>query len=404
MERLPPLLGIAVILLTATILSEDKRKIDWKTVAMGVGIQFVLAILILKTPLAGPLFNLVHNFFTALLSYSDKGASMVFGTLADRDKFAFIFFITISTNIIFVSALISILYYLKIMEKIMIFISWPIVKLMRISGAEAISAMANIFMGLTEAPLLVRPFIAKMTRSELLTLMTAGMATIAVGVLVAYVGMGIDGGHLLRASILSALAGVIIAKIMIPEKDTPVTRGSLKISVPHVGNNLIDAISRGARDGLKMSLMIFAMLVAFVALVAMANGALGLVGSWMGFPSLTLELILGHLFAPFAWMLGIPWEECKEVGLLLGKKTILNEFVAYLDFKEQLNTLSPKSVIITTYALCSFANIGSVGILTGVLGEMAPNRLSQITSLGWKSLVGGTMACSMSTCVVALLL
>ena len=270
------------------------------------------------------------------------------------------------------------------------------------SGTESLAAAANIFAGQTEAPLVVKPYIAGMTRSELLCLMTGGMATVAGGVLAAYVGFGIDAGHLLAASVMSAPAALVCAKLLIPETEVSDTAGNVKADLKTSYTNVIDAAASGASDGLKLALNVGAMLLAFIALIAMINGLLTTVGGWFGFPGLTLEFMMGYAFAPIAFLMGVPTADLLPVGSLLGKKLILNEFVAYLDLKEMMAILSPRSVVLATYALCGFANFSSIAIQVGGIGVLAPERRKDLAELGLRSLLGGTLACLMTACVAGL--
>jgi len=278
------------------------------------------------------------------------------------------------------------------------------VVVMGTSGAESLSAAANIFAGQTEAPLVVKPFISKMTRSELLALMTGGMATVAGGVLAAYVGFGIDAAHLLAASVMSAPAALVCAKILLPETEEPMTKGVVKAEIEERSENLVDAAAMGASDGLQLALNVGAMLLAFIALIAMVNGVLGWFGGLLDHPELSLELITGYVLAPVAFMLGVPWNDCQVVGSLLGKKLILNEFVAYLDLTKQMATMSPRAVAISTYALCGFANFSSIAIQVGGIGVLAPDRRKDLASLGIKSLIAGTVACLMTACIAGMFL
>jgi len=271
------------------------------------------------------------------------------------------------------------------------------------SGAESLAAAANIFAGQTEAPLVVKPFVDKMTRSELMALMTGGMATVAGGVLAAYVGLGIDAGHLLAASVMSAPAALVCAKIMVPETENSLSQGVVKMSFEKNSANVIDAAARGAGEGLSLALNVGAMLLAFIALIAMLNGLLSTVGGLFDYSELSLELISGYLFSPVAFIMGVPWSEANAVGALLGKKLVINEFVAYLDLQKQLSTLSPKSVVISTYALCGFANFSSIAIQLGGIGSIAPSRRSDLAKLGVKCLIGGTLACFMTASIAGFL-
>ncbi len=405
MERLISLVGLLAMVGFAFLLSGDKKKINWKTVVSGVLLQVVLGLLILKTDTGQAIFEGARGFFAGILAYTNQGSSFVFGSLADSKRVGFVIFTMVLPTIIFTSSLMSILYHLGVMQVVIKGTAWLMVRVMGTSGAESLAAAANIFAGQTEAPLMVKPFIEKMTRSELMALMTGGMATVAGGVLAAYVGMGIDGGHLLAASVMSAPAALVCAKLMVPEREESTTQGEVKIELKKTTANLIDAAATGAGEGLKLAINVGAMLLAFIALIALMNGVLGWLGGFFGYPQLSMELITGYLFSPLAFLMGIPWEDSVPVGVLLGKKLILNEFVAYLDLKQltQAKVISERSIIISTYALCGFANFASIAIQIGGIGTIAPGRRKELALLGIKSLIGGTLACLMTACIAGLL-
>ncbi len=382
--------------------SSHRKKINWKTVISGLFLQIFLGLIILKTSVGKTVFEGARSFFTGILSYTNEGSEFIFGSLMNTGKFGFIFFVMVLPTIIFMSSLMSILYHLGVMQIIIKATAKVMVKVMGTSGAESLSAAANIFAGQTEAPLVVKPFIGKMTRSELMALMTGGMATVAGGVLAAYVGMGIDAGHLLAASVMSAPAALVCAKILIPEVEESSTKGEVSLDLPKTTANLIDAAATGAGDGLKLALNVGGMLLAFIALIALFNGALGWVGALVGYPELSLELITGYLFAPFAFLMGVPSEDILNVGTLLGKKLIINEFVAYLDLQQMIPQLKERSVVISTYALCGFANFSSIAIQVGGIGTIAPERRQDLAKLGMYSLLGGTLACFMTACIAGL--
>lgn len=402
MERLISFCGLFILLGFCFLCSKDRKSINWRTVGSGVLLQFCLGFLILKTPFGASFFEGARELVQGVLNYTNEGARFIFGDLVDPTKFGFLFFTMVLPTIIFTSSLMSILYHLGVMQFVIKLVAKVMVIVMGTSGAESLAAAANIFAGQTEAPLVVKPFINSMTRSELLSLMTGGMATVAGGVLAAYVGMGIDAGHLLAASVMSAPAALVCAKIFIPEKEKPITQGEVKLENPEKYTNLIEAASTGAADGLKLSLNVAAMLLAFIALIALLNGVLSYIGSFMGFESLSLELITGYLFAPISWILGVPWQDSVMVGSLLGKKVILNEFVAYLDLKEMMSELQPRSIVIATYALCGFANFSSIAIQLGGVGTIAPKRSSELAELGIPSLIAGTVACLMTACIAGI--
>ncbi|MBC96849.1 MAG: NupC/NupG family nucleoside CNT transporter [Halobacteriovoraceae bacterium] len=402
MERLISLIGLLSMLAVGYAFSSHRKKINWKTVISGLFLQIFLGLIILKTSVGKTVFEGARSFFTGILSYTNEGSEFIFGSLMNTGKFGFIFFVMVLPTIIFMSSLMSILYHLGVMQIIIKATAKVMVKVMGTSGAESLSAAANIFAGQTEAPLVVKPFIGKMTRSELMALMTGGMATVAGGVLAAYVGMGIDAGHLLAASVMSAPAALVCAKILIPEVEESSTKGEVSLDLPKTTANLIDAAATGAGDGLKLALNVGGMLLAFIALIALFNGALGWVGALVGYPELSLELITGYLFAPFAFLMGVPSEDILNVGTLLGKKLIINEFVAYLDLQQMIPQLKERSVVISTYALCGFANFSSIAIQVGGIGTIAPERRQDLAKLGMYSLLGGTLACFMTACIAGL--
>lgn len=398
------LVGLFVMFAIAYGLSTNRSKIQWRTVLSGTALQLILGLLILKTDTGQKVFEGARRGFENLLSYTNEGSAFIFGSLIDPTRYGFIFFTMVLPTILFMSALMSVLYHLGFMQIVIKIVARVMMKVMGTSGTESLAAAANIFAGQTEAPLVVKPFIGKMTQSELMALMTGGMATVAGGVLAAYVGFGIDGGHLLAASVMSAPAALVCAKLMVPESEVSLTGGDLKIALEKDTVNIIDAAAKGASEGLKLALNVGAMLLAFIALIAMINGLLGFVGSLVGLEFLSLEWIMGYLFSPLAFLMGVPWVDAHIVGVLLGKKLILNEFVAYLDLKEQMINLSPRSIIISTYALCGFANFSSIAIQVGGIGVLAPERRQDLARLGVKSLIAGTLACFMTACIAGLLI
>lgn len=402
MERFISLIGLVVMIGIAFALSDNRKNIRWKTVGTGIFLQITFGLLILKTSTGQAVFEGAREFFTGILNYTNEGSKFIFGDLTNVPKMGFIFFVMVLPTIIFMSSLMSILYHIGIMQIVIKGTAKIMVKVMGTSGAESLSAAANIFAGQTEAPLVVKPFIDKMTRSELMALMTGGMATVAGGVLAAYVGMGVDAGHLLAASVMSAPAALVCAKLMVPEVESSETEGVVKVELKKTTANIIDAAATGASDGLKLSLNVGAMLLAFIALIALVNGMLSWGGGLFDFPQLSLELITGYLFAPIAFLLGVPWEDCMNVGTLLGKKLIINEFVAYLDLQSLSGKIGERSFVISTYALCGFANFSSIAIQIGGIGTIAPTRRRDLALLGVKSLIGGTLACFMTACVAGI--
>ena len=402
MERVISFIGLLTFLGLAFLLSTDRKKINWRTVLSGVGLQVFLGLIILKTDMGQQFFQGAKNVFTGILSYTNSGSEFIFGSLMDGKKHGFIFFTMVLPTIIFTSSLMSVLYHLGVMQFVIKLFAKAMVVVMGVSGAESLAAAANIFAGQTEAPLVVKPFISKMTRSELLALMTGGMATVAGGVLAAYVGFGIDAAHLLSASVMSAPAALVCAKLMVPETENPTTKGDVKMKIEKTTVNIVDAAAAGAGDGLKLAINVGAMLLSFIALIALFNGLLSWVGGIFNYSELSLELITGYLFSPIAFIMGVPWSDAQVVGSLLGKKLILNEFVAYLDLKNQMTNLSERSVIISTYALCGFANFSSIAIQVGGIGVLAPERRKDLAMLGIKSLIAGTLACLMTACIAGI--
>lgn len=402
MERLISFIGLLVMVFVAFLLSNSKKNINWRTVISGILLQVIFGLIILKTDLGRSVFEGAKMFFVGVLNYTNEGSSFVFGSLTNIPKTGFIFAIMVLPTIIFMSSLMSVLYHLGVMQILIKMVAWVMVRVMGTSGAESLACAANIFAGQTEAPLVIRPYITKMTNSELMALMTGGMATVAGGVLAAYVGMGINAGHLLAASVMSAPAALVCAKLMIPEVETSQTIGKISINIERSTTNIIDAAAHGAAEGLRLALNVAAMLLAFIALIAMINGLLSWIGGLFSFPQLSLELIMGYVFAPVAFIIGVPWQDSYTVGVLLGKKLILNEFVAYLDLQKHLATLSPRAINLSTYALCGFANFASIAIQVGGIGSLAPERRRDFAKLGIKCLIGGTLACLMTACIVGI--
>lgn len=404
MPKLISFIGLLSMIGVAFLFSKDKKNICWRTVLSGVALQLVLGLFILKTDIGRTIFEGARTIFTGFLNYTNEGSRFIFGDLVDSKKFGFIFFTMVLPTILFMSSFMSILYHIGIMQWVIKITAKVMVKVMGTSGAESLAAAANIFAGQTEAPLVIKPFIGRMTRSELLALMTGGMSTVAGGVLAAYVSFGIDAAHLLAASVMSAPAALVCAKLLMPESEESVTKGTVSIQIEKNTANLVDAAASGASEGLKLALNVAAMLLSFIALIALFNGLLGWAGGLAGYPQLSLELITGYLFSPVAWIMGVPWADCMTVGSLLGKKLILNEFVAYLDLAKHLNDLSPRSVVISTYALCGFANFSSIAIQVGGIGALAPERRKDLALLGVRSLIGGTLACLMTACIAGILI
>lgn len=421
LDRFTSLLGLAAFLFLAWVLSLHRRGFPWRIVLSGVGLQLLLALLILKTAPGEAFFQFANTAAAKLLSYADEGAKFVFGPLGRPEVLepalgagnTFIFFVTVTSVIIFISALASFLYHYGILQRAVQAMAWIMQRIMRTSGSESLAAAANIFMGQTEAPLLVKPYLARMTRSELLALMTSGMATIAGSVLAAYVSFGQDAGrmdmagHLITASVLSAPAALLIAKIMLPETEASETAAGASAKVERLSKNGIDALCIGAGDGMRLALNVMAMLIAFVAVVALGNGLL--MGIQSGFGVLNpvrLETLAGWINAPFAWLMGVPWADCTRIGEVLGSRIVLNEFVGYLSLAElqKSGAIADRSFTLATYALCGFANFSSIAIQIGGIGSLAPERRGDLASLGLRAMLGGLLACYTTAAIVGLLI
>jgi CNT family concentrative nucleoside transporter len=422
MDYFRALIGIIVLLALATLFSTGRKEIDWRLVGIGVSLQILFGLLITKVDAVARGFDKVSQIFVTFLSFSSDGATFLFGDLA-TDSFGFIFAFQVLPTIIFFSTITAGLYYLGILQKVVYGIAWVMARTMRLSGSESLSAAGNIFLGQTEAPLLVRPFVANMTRSELMCLMTGGMATIAGGVLAGYVAfLGGDdpvqqakyASYLLSASIMNAPAAIVFSKIIIPEKHPEKIDRELKVNTEKLGVNLIDALSNGASEGLKLALNVGGMLLAFIAVIAAVNffledfvgditGLNGLVAGWTdgAFSGFSLQFLLGLVFQVLAFVMGVEWSEALAVGSLLGQKTVINEFVAYLGLAElkEAGALSPKSIVIATYALCGFSNFSSIAIQVGGIGGMAPNQQGNLSRLGMRALFAATLACMLTATI-----
>ncbi len=409
MERWIAILGLIVIMGLAWLIGDRNRRVSWRVIGGGLLLQFVLAAFILKTAVGVGIFQTIGDLAAALLGFVDGGSSFVFGGEYGHHFFAF----RVLPTIIFISSLMAMLYYLGILQWVIYGFAWVMQRTLKTSGAETLAAAANVFIGQTEAPLVIRPYVATMTRSELMSLMTGGFATIAGSVFAVYVSFGIDAGHLVSASVISAPAALLIAKLMIPETETTATLGRVSVAVGKEHSNLLDAASAGALDGLRLALNVAALLIAILALVAMVDAVLGVLSGWIGgwfgqSWEWSLSAIFGYVFAPFAWLMGIPWRECLLAGELLGVKMVLNEFLAYSTLGEWSQPgsgveLSERTKIILTYAICGFANFGSVGIQIGGIGGIAPERRADLARLGIRAMLGGTLAMMMTACVAGLL-
>ncbi len=425
LPNLVSLLGVFVLMGLGLVFSNGRRRVRWRIVGWGLALQFAFALLLLRTPWGGAIFEGARIGITRVLGFTDAGAAFLFGNLfrsnAEVVQFlqpgpeggfvqvtnsatgelvplGIIFAIHVLPTVIFFSSLMAVLYHLGIMQRVIAGVSWVMRRTMQTSGAETLSAAANIFVGQTEAPLVIRPYVKTMTNSELMAVMTAGFATVAGGVMAAYVRLGIDAGHLLAASVMSAPAALVMAKIMYPETQKSLTADGAKLDIPREYSGVIDAAAGGAGIGLKLAANIGAMLLAFVALVAMVDAGLGLVG-------LSLQQIFGWVFAPIAWTMGVPWSEAATFGNLLGTKITVNEFLGYIQLERAITdgTLSPRSIVIATYALCGFANFSSIAIQIGGIGSLAPERRGDVARLGMRAMFAGAFASWMTAAIAGIL-
>ncbi|HEY6943005.1 NupC/NupG family nucleoside CNT transporter [Dokdonella sp.] len=424
------LFGLAVLVGIAFLFSKNKRAVDWRLVLTGVTLQIAFAAIVLKLPLGRDVFDAIATGFVRLLDFVRVGSEFIFGSFMDISKFGFVFAVQVLPTIIFFASLTGVLYHLGIMQKIVKGMAWIITKVMNVSGAETTSVCASVFIGQTEAPLTIKPYIERMTQSELMTVMIGGMAHIAGSVMAAYVGLlgGDDpvqkqffAKHLLTASIMAAPATLMLAKILVPETEEPLTRGTVKLDVEKTTANVIDAAATGAADGLRLALNVGAMLLAFIALIALVNGPIQWLGAhawgndagasinaWLsanaGHPvELSLQTIFGWILAPIAWLIGVPWHDATLVGSFIGEKVVINEFVAYVDMSKHLAQLSKESQLIATYALCGFANFSSIAIQIGGIGGLAPNRRADLARFGLRAVLGGSLATFMTATIAGVL-
>jgi CNT family concentrative nucleoside transporter len=411
------LFGLAVLISIAFAFSRHKKNIDWKQISAGISLQIVFAIIVIMVPGGREFFDAISRIFVKTIDFAMVGGAFIFGDLSSYEKFGFIFAFQVLPTIIFFASLMSVLYHIGFMQKIVSGMAWVMQKALGVSGSESLSVAANVFIGQTEAPLVVRPYIAKMTESELFTMMVGGMATIAGAVLAAYIAMlgGADEAqrlfyarHLLAASVMAAPATIVISKLLRPETEESLTKGTVHLEIEKTATNVIEAAANGAADGVKLSLNVAGMLLAFVALITMINYPLAWIGEITGIESLigqalSMSLILGYLLSPLAWIIGVPWSEATIVGGLIGEKIVLNEFVAYLHLGQIKDTLSEHSVLISTYALCGFANFSSIAIQLGGIGGLAPDRRSDIARLGLRAVLGGTLATMMTATIAGVL-
>ena len=409
--------GLAVLLALAWLLSMDRRKVDWRLVGAGIALQLTFAILVILVPGGREFFDILSSLFVKIISFVEVGSQFIFNDLADPTKFGFVFAFQVLPTIIFFASLMAVLYHLGIMQKIVQGMAWVMLKIMNVSGSESLAVAANVFVGQTEAPLVVRPYIARMTESELFTMMVGGMATIAGAVLAAYIAMlgGPDpeqqlfyARHLLAASVMAAPATIVIAKILKPEQEESLTKGKVNLHVEKSASNAIEAAANGAADGVRLALNVGGMLLAFLALIALINWPLEAIGAFTGLEVLagepiTITLIMGYILSPLAWVIGVPWQDAVTVGGLIGEKMIANEFVAYSSLNEIKGSLSPQAVLISTYALCGFANFSSIAIQIGGIGGLAPERRGDIARLGIRAVIGGTLATMMTATIAGVL-
>ena len=418
-SRLQPLIGLVGILAVAYALSTNRRAISLRIVGWGLGLQVLFALIVLKTEAGIRAFQWLGGKIQDLLHYSVEGSRFVFGPLGDvavwskvmntalgaeGGQYAVIFAFQILPTIIFIAALFAILYYLGVMQVIVRMFAVVMNRVMGASGAESLNVAASIFMGQTEAPLTIRPFLARMTQSELMTVMTSGMAHISGGIMAAYIAFGIEARHLLTAVIMTAPGTLMMAKMFVPETETPETRGTVKLQIEKTDVNVIDAAGRGTAEGLHLAMNVGAMLISFVALIFLLNGILGWIGGLIGVPGLSMQMIFGWVFAPVAWSLGVPWRDAAAVGNLLGTRMVLNEFIAFAQLGAMKDALDPRSFTIATFALCGFANFASIGMQIGGIGALAPTRRSDLARLGMRAMLAGTLANFVTAIIVGFLL
>ena len=424
MERFTGLIGVVLIFAIAFLMSNNRKAINYKLVFSGLAIQISLAIFILKIPVGRSIFAWLGDAVTKILNFSQAGAAFVFGPLVNTANMSkafgngneFIFFFNIIPTIIFVAVLVSVAYYLGIMQRIVKFIAFIVYKLMGVSGSEALSNVASAFVGQVEAQIMIKPYLKGMTMSELLASMTGSMACIAGGVMAVYIALGVPAEYLIAASLMAAPAALVISKIVWPETEISETKGRVSLEIKKTNANLVDAISHGASDGLKVGLNVVAMLIGFIAIIALVDFVLGKIGyglhslgltlSFIGINLQTLSLnqILGSLFSIFAYAMGVPGKDVQIAGSLMGTKMVINEFVAYLDLAKIKATLDPKTILITSFALCGFANFSSIAIQVGGIGELSPERRTDLAKLGMRALICGTLASYLSATIAGILM
>lgn len=411
--RFVSLFGLIAMIAIAWLLSNNRRLFPWRTVMSGLVLQFAFALFILKTPWGAYVFQFIQRCFDKLGDVSMQGAAMVFGPLANSAALTtafgrengLVFAVLVSATIIFISSLSTFLYHYGILQKVVHGMAWVMQRAMRTSGSESLAAAANIFMGQTEAALVIKLYLPHLTASEVMALMTAGMATIASGVMVVYVQMGVEAGHILTASVLSAPAALLIAKVMFPETQHSETAADSKVKIETHTVNGIDALCRGASEGVMLAINVMGMLIAFVAFVALLNFVIGWLQRLCGVHEpITMQNILGWLNAPFAWLMGAPWKDCHLFGQILGERIVLNEFIGYLSLTKQKAALDHRTYVLATYALCGFANFASIAIQIGGIGALAPSRRTDLARLGLRAMVGGLLACYVTATIAGIII
>ena len=403
MQRFSGALGIITIIAIAYLFSSNRKAIRLKTVAWGLGLQIAFAVIVLRTSAGQITFRWIGEKITSLLGFAHYGSSFVFGELGTPGNTLATFAFQVLPTIIFIAALFAILYYFGIMQIIVLGFAKVMTRLMGASGAESLNVAASIFMGQTEAPLTIRPFLSAMTRSELMTVMTSGMAHVSGGIMAAYIAFGVEARHLLTAVIMTAPGTIMMAKMFVPETETPKTAGGVSLKIEKTDVNLIDAAARGTGEGMHLALNVGAMLISFLALIALTNALLGIIPLGGG-RHLSLEWVFGHIAAPLAWLMGVPWKDSFTVGNLLGTRLVLNELIAYGQLGAVKASLDPRSFIIATFALCGFANFSSIGIQLGGIGALAPDRKHELALLGFRAVAAGTLANYLSASIAGILL
>ncbi|HLQ51945.1 MAG TPA: nucleoside transporter C-terminal domain-containing protein [Terriglobales bacterium] len=420
MSRFAGLLGIMVLLGLAYLFSTNRRAIRLKTVLWGLALQFFFAVLVVRWSTGEDIMKAAGSAVNRLLSYAFAGSSFVFGNLglpadpsvklpflpAEWSKLGFVFAFQVLPTIIFISALFAVLYYFGVMQLIIKVMAWVMTRFMGVSGAESLDVAASVFMGQTEAPLTIRPLLPECTQSELMTIMTAGMAHVSGGIMAAYIQYGIEARHLLAAVIMTAPGTILLSKMLVPETEQPKTAGTVQIAkdAMHKDSNLLAAIARGTIDGGQLAFNVAIMLISFIALIALLNGVMGGIHNHFSYFPESIQKVLGFVFAPVAWLIGVPWKDCGAIGNLLGSRMVINELYAYTLLGAQKTTLDPRSFTIATFALCGFANFSSIGIQIGGIGALAPNKREQLAKLGFRAMLAGTMANLMSAAIVGLLM